>query len=103
VSFGCGQPSLKSYGSAGWRRGLKQKPTTVASRGFLSKFSFQQAPTASPITTTTRMTTCVTFFNIAKSSYKNEARRSSFFARTKQKLREAAVLIFNTFVFIWDS
>jgi hypothetical protein len=49
---------------AGWRRGLKQKPTTVASRGFLSKFRFQQAPTASLTTTTAKMTTCELFFNI---------------------------------------
>src|SRR5277367_386614 len=54
VSFGCG-----------WRRGLKQKPTTVASRGFLSNFRFQQAPTASLTTATTRMTTCELFFNIS--------------------------------------
>src|SRR5271170_3909725 len=51
VSFGCG-----------WRRGLKQKPTTVASRGFLLNWFVQQAPTA-PLTTTTRMTTCELFFN----------------------------------------
>jgi hypothetical protein len=53
VFFGCG-----------WRRGLKQEPTTVASRGFLSNFRFQQEPTASLTTTTTRMTTCELIFNI---------------------------------------
>jgi hypothetical protein len=47
----------------GWRRGLKQKPTTVASRGFLLKGFVQQAPTASLITTT-GMTTRELIFNM---------------------------------------
>jgi len=69
MSFGCGQPSLKSYGPAGWRRGLKQKPTTVASRGFLLNWFVQQAPTASSATTTARMTACNAYFNIVEVVY----------------------------------
>jgi hypothetical protein len=45
-------------------RGLNQKPTTVASRGFLLNRYVQQAPTAASATTTTRLTACLMFFNI---------------------------------------
>jgi hypothetical protein len=76
VSFGCG-----------WRRGLKQKPTTVASRGFLLNFHFQQEPTASPTTTTVTMTTCCVFFKIAQLLYKIGTRQSSFVSISIKQLK----------------
>jgi hypothetical protein len=51
-----------------WRRSRdNKKPTAMTSRGFLLNRYVQQAPTASPATTTTRLTACVTFFNIGES------------------------------------
>ena len=55
-----------------WRRGQGQQKTHSRFQPWvLVKVSVQQAPTASLTTTTTRMTACEPFFNIAKSVYSN--------------------------------
>src|SRR5450759_5386376 len=55
-----------------WRHGQGQQKTHSRFQPWvLVKVSVQQAPTASLTTTTTRMTACDAFFNIADSIYPN--------------------------------
>jgi hypothetical protein len=74
VSQSSNHPKIQSSGFMFrlWRRGQGQQKTHSRFQPWvLVKVSVQQAPTASLTTTTTRMTACDTFFNIADSVYPN--------------------------------